>query len=184
MKQIVRLKPVKFIVAFIGVVGLYMGFIYAADFTFYSETYYGCAVCRASKSCSKLYGVILPVNYKSNEFSRYYIRNVDTKHKHKWLFCGVSRETRSGGMSAHGTAIPFMLPHKPALAILKSLPDTRTRKAFFEQLCVPEEGNDPATKNARTKIIKGIWQLREAYRDDEGRADWCQQVKKAGLYPK
>lgn len=90
----------------------------------------------------------------------------------------MRRETRTGGLSAHGTPGPLRLRYEVALAILKALPDANSRKKFFERLAVVDnDGRSPL------KLLMQIEELNEIYYADEQRKDWLVQIRKVGLYP-
>jgi hypothetical protein len=90
----------------------------------------------------------------------------------------MSRRTRTGDISAHGAFGALRLQYEVALAILKSLPDGKARKEFFEQLYVPDMSQPKAHK-----VTDAIWKLNEAYWEDEHRTDWLDQLRRVGLYP-
>jgi hypothetical protein len=158
-------------------------FVYVADWPMCQRRYSACAICRASKFTDYLF--LLPVKHimHEDEFSIYYRQHADPAHRHFWMGCGGSRTTRTSDMSAHGSPDPLRLHYNAALAILKSLPDPATRKAFFEHLCRSDRQvtNDWQDSSG---VFNAIMQLNEAYWENERRTDWPEQVRKVGLYPR
>ena len=156
--------------------------VYAADWPLVQRNHYACPICRAGKTVTSYLMIPIRVETNDNEFSRYYRSHADSQHRHTWLGCGVSRRTRTGGISAHGAPVPLQLIYEAALAIVKSLPDRKTRKAFFEQLCVADEST-PEGRAAASKNAEAICKLNDAYWENEHRRDWPSQLRKVGLYP-
>lgn len=152
--------------------------VYVADGPMTQKTYYACPICRMGKVVTSYLMIPMRTKVNDNEFSRYYRSYADPSHQHIWLRCGVSRKTPTSNISAHGAPMALRLNYNVALAIAKSLPDRKTRKAFFEHLYVP----DGSSSEAGT-VLKAILELNDAYRENKHRNDWLDQLHKVGLFP-
>lgn len=165
---------------------VWMLFVCAAGYPTADTVAYCCGVCRASKWTGHRFLIPTPPSIIDNDFSSYYRKQVDPEHEHVWMFGYVSRCYGFwDGMSAHGTPDPLRLQYEPASAILRSLPDTQTRKDFFEQLrrrwLLARRSQDSA---ALSKLYDASYELNDAYEESPKRTDWPQLLKKVGLYPK
>lgn len=152
--------------------------VYIADWPITQRTYYACPICRLHKVITTYFMIPVSITVNENEFSRYYQKYADPGHRHIWCGRGVSRTTRTSDISAHGAPDALRLQYNAALAIIKSLPDREARKAFFEHLYVPDRSSPEAQR-----ILKAIWELNDAYWENEHRKDWPSQLRKVGLYP-
>lgn len=169
----------KFVLTFTLLVIGWRLFVYISDRPLSQESYYACPVCRAGRTVSSSMMFPVRIRIDENEFSRYYRNNADPRHRHIWLGRGMMRKTRTGDVSAHGVPDTLKLQYNAALAIIKSLPGRKTRKAFFEHLYVPDKSSSEAQKTS-----EAISKLNDAYWENEHRKDWPSQLCKVGLYPK
>lgn len=152
--------------------------VYIAGLSIIQETYEVCPICRVHRIITTYFMVPVSIEINESEFSRYYRSHADPQHQHIWLKRGVSRKTRTGDISAHGIPDPLRLQYNAALAIIKSLPDRKTRKAFSKRLYVPDRSSPEAQR-----VLKAIQELNNAYWENEQRKDWPIQLRKVGLYP-
>lgn len=159
-------------------------FVYVIGLPFRTVASRACRVCREWRSTDYWF-LLIPVrtSIKTNEFSLFYRVNADPDHRHVWAGYGVAHYTRTGSQSGHATPGALRLPFGAALVILKSLPDSATRRAFFAELQAADR--HLASSDAEyDRVLKAIYALNEAYYEDKHRTDWVEQIRKVGLYPK
>lgn len=147
------------------------------------QTYYGCNVCRADRITHTFLFIPLPSETREDDFSRYYRKHVDLQHKHTWQACGWHNRSVHGIEIGDGILLASVLRQEAALAIVKSLPDRRTRKAFCEQFLMPARTSS-SYPHAWRKTANSCHALTEAYRQNPNRKDWPAVLKKVGFYPK
>jgi hypothetical protein len=152
--------------------------VFATGEPMMEEDYYSCSVCRAGRTVTSYFTIPVRTKIYANEFSLYYLSHVDPRHRHTWLGRGLWRVTRTSQISAHGGSGPLNLHYRAALAIMKSLPDRESQKAFFERLSVVDD-----TERSNPKTFIAIERLNAAYYANKNRRDWLQQVRRVGLYP-
>lgn len=153
--------------------------VYVTDAPMVESRTYVCAKCRAKKRVEHLLLMKVGTIVQTTDFSKYYQKHVQRRHRHDWLACAHRRESRTDGISTHRIPIAVRLRNAAALSILRSLPDARTRRAFIQQLQVSE---NEAPRWIR--INMAVWALNYAYEENRQRRDWIEQVRKVGLYPK
>lgn len=141
---------------------------------------YSCQVCRAFKSVNRFMGIPYWWRTGDTEFSRYYREQINSRHRHVWgACCGRVHSLYRGSCWDGSTAFMRLWP-KTAMAIVKSLPDRQTKKAFCEQFLVPDHDREAYWE----RIRKACGALNVAYEENPNRRDWPEQLKKVGLYPK
>lgn len=143
---------------------------------------YRCSYCGAHYSTFKVLGLTLNASIKETDLSKYVAKHVDPHHQHRWvaicgndnLIFGCHRDYCGGGHPR------WLLQDDAALAVLKSLPSTASRKSFLKQIW----GTGTYWSKSEYKMLTLItYELRKAYLDDPNRKDWLKILKKTGFKP-
>ena len=137
--------------------------------------YYGCEVCRDSAQRDGYLGIPLPSRTYPSKFGRYYREHIDPNHQHHWQETSFHTSGLRCGRYGCGSLTVWAIPYEAELAIMESLPDRATRRAFCEQFDGPQ---------AHGRHYPACLSLLYAYRDNPNRSDWLKLVKQLGLYPR
>ncbi len=144
--------------------------------------FYGCEVCRAGRTDEVYLSIFRFSSVSETPFSRYYRWHVDGAHQHAWSHCGGHYRGVGFCRFADGSTMAGHLDCDAALAIVKSLPDRRTRKAFCQQFNISDPNSYSGCEMWR-KIGAACDVLNAAYRANPHRTDWPLLVRRVGLYP-
>lgn len=184
VRALFRRRWVKALTITATVVGGWMLFAYAANLPIEGTSSDCCAVCRESSITYIRFGLPIWTTTRGNGFSRFFLEHADPRHRHSWVGSGTQYVCRDGAVAGCGCPA-IRLPYRPALDILKALPDDQSRKQFFENQydCYLDfrthGGNARVWKNA-----EAIEKLIVAYAEDHNRRDWLELLRSVGLYPK
>lgn len=163
----------------VGILVLAAGIYIALDLPLKMHLYYGCLLCRAGMARDTLLFIPTSTRIDDNDLSRYYQRNVDSAHEHIWQGVGGMYRFRQHTIYADGATLAQRLHPRAWLAILRSLPNRTTRKAFCEQFCIPV-----SSQKALGRVALACLKLNEAYRENPSRTDWPRLLRRVDFYPK
>lgn len=164
----------------IAVVGALLTLVYGvADVPTKSVDCYGCELCRATREQVVYFSIARHSSVHETEFSRYYRKNVESRHQHVWGWCCGRWWSCRSGRIADGMNTVQHLKMNTELAIVRSLPDRRARKAFCSRFCIPDTRPD-----MWREVCTACAALNAAYEEKPNRRDWPTLVRRVGLYPK
>lgn len=160
-----------------------------------AEQQYICLYCRMKIVKRTMFGVVKKPQYEASEFTKYYMHEIRPHHKHHWIR-GNSYNHRFFQACTYRDAwlddcIPFCLREDTALAILRALPDHKTRCIFlrctYPKLVLVRKNWCMYVDKRELSRMKIIYQasceLNDAYTYNPKRKDWIELIRRYKLYP-
>lgn len=144
------------------------------------ETLSMCQYCGASARELRILSIPCSVKVTEGELSRYWRRNVDAHHQHRWdMYASHSVGLLDGGYADSFVRSPVhtILEDEKIIAILSALPNPSARLTFMNGLVGSWQGTSAG------KAIKTARKLQIAYDADPNRKDWPEVLRKLGCYP-
>ena len=138
-----------------------------------------CKYCRASLGQDRIFGIPISSWLKERrELTIYWRKEVEPLHSHTW--------SRSNNWLEIGTLRSYdarissgLFSDDEIIAVLKSLPTSKAKKAVVEQLWA-HEWDDLSLKDHDRLLVK-LREIRHAYRENPNRKDWPVILKKLGV---